>query len=106
VDRLNGTLKGAPKKKALAEMPFPVEKPPMNIEVEYAPVLQAITRGQHPAKWQSPDNFMLHINSKYKPYKQKKVAGEKEGGLLQIKSGGVRIKPLQTQEKRGVLWGK
>lgn len=106
VDRLNGTLKGAPKKKALAEMPFPVEKPPMNIEVEYAPVLQAITRGQHPAQWQSPDNFMLHINSKYKPYKQKKVSGEKEGGLLQIKSGGVRIKPLQTQEKRGVLWGK
>jgi len=104
VDKLHGTLKGAAKKKALADMPFQIEKPPHNIEVEYTPVLQAITRGQEPDKWKSSDNFMLHINSKYKPYKQKKVAGEKEGGLLQIRQGGVRITALQNTEKRGVLW--
>lgn len=109
VDRQEGTLKDAPQKMALATMPYQVEKLPTSIDVgqpypeKYVPGM--IAREVDPKKWQSPDDFILSINSKYKPYKQKKVFGEKTGGLLQVKNGGHRIQPLHPSEKQGVVWG-
>lgn len=85
-----------------------MEKLPCSIEDKfpdkYCPGL--IEREYDPSKWQSPDDFILSINSKYKPYKQKKVHGEKSGGLLQVKHGGHRIQPLQAHEKQGAVWGQ
>eukprot|EP00658_Telonema_sp_P-2_P036812 TRINITY_DN26553_c0_g1_i2.p1 TRINITY_DN26553_c0_g1~~TRINITY_DN26553_c0_g1_i2.p1 ORF type:complete len:207 (-),score=59.12 TRINITY_DN26553_c0_g1_i2:345-965(-) len=109
VDRMEGALKGAPVKKSLVEMPFKVEKLPFSIGNDeplpdkWAPGV--IARDVDPKKWKSPDNFILSINSKYKPYKQKKVHGEKSGGLLQVKVGGKKIEPLKESERGGALWG-
>jgi len=107
LDRSEGTLKDLPKKKSLAEMPFPIARiGTVTEKYPDRPVGGLLARQNHPDKWVSPDDYRLFVNSKYKPYKQTKVYGEKTGGLLQIKEGGLTsIKPLRREEKTGPFYG-
>lgn len=108
LDRTEGTLKDPAKKRALKEMPHPIETLPLNIETEMpekGPPGGLLARQVEPQKWVSPDDHQLYINSKYRPYHQRKVHGERQGGLLQIKTGGAKIKPVSEVERRGLVWG-
>merc|ERR1719502_72751 len=112
LDRSMGTLKDPPIKKSLAEMPFPVARGEVGNGIDEGypdrPVGGLLARQNHPEKWVSPDDYRCFVNTKYKPYKQAKVYGEKTGGLLQIKEGGMLsgIKKLSSSEKVGPLWAK